>query len=52
MIENWFGIMGAALLDILCGLICFCTLTYWRPMWDLTFRAYMSTRRIKRRAWE
>lgn len=46
--ERWVGNMSGAVCDLLCGLICLITLSYYRPTWDMSIRIYFMNRRIER----
>jgi hypothetical protein len=46
--HSWrFDVWVAGWLDILCGAISVMTFTFYRPIWDLSFRCWISKRRLR-----
>lgn len=46
---SWrWDVWVASWLDILCGAISVLTLTFYRPIWDISFRCRTSKRRLRR----
>ena len=48
-VMRWVGLMLAAVCDVLCGVISFCTLTIYRPMWDMDIRVYFQKKQLNAR---